>query len=111
MIENYQFKKGIKNAENPLKSRVSGEAADGNRTRDLRITNATLYRLSHSSLFVFTNCYNILYRSEDVNDRSGKFLHFSVPLSVCIRGCKAAGKGGKIYKNYIPELPERKPSC
>ena len=26
------------------------EAADGNRTRDLRITNATLYRLSHSSL-------------------------------------------------------------
>ena len=25
-------------------------AADGNRTRDLRTTNATLYRLSHSSL-------------------------------------------------------------
>ena len=26
------------------------KAADGNRTRDLRTTNATLYRLSHSSL-------------------------------------------------------------
>ena len=25
-------------------------AADGNRTRDLRTTNATLYRLSHSSM-------------------------------------------------------------
>ncbi len=25
------------------------KAADGNRTRDLRTTNATLYRLSHSS--------------------------------------------------------------
>ena len=25
-------------------------AADGNRTRDLRTTNATLYRLSHSSI-------------------------------------------------------------
>ena len=28
-------------------------AADGNRTRDLRTTNATLYRLSHSS-FLFS---------------------------------------------------------
>ena len=27
-------------------------AADGNRTRDLRLTKATLYRLSHSSIFV-----------------------------------------------------------
>ncbi len=26
------------------------QAADGNRTRDLRTTNATLYRLSHSSI-------------------------------------------------------------
>ena len=26
------------------------KAADGNRTRDLRTTNATLYRLSHGSL-------------------------------------------------------------
>ena len=26
-------------------------AADGNRTRDLHITNVTLYRLSHSSIF------------------------------------------------------------
>ena len=33
------------------KSRVF-EAADGNRTRDLRTTNATLYRLSHSSGFL-----------------------------------------------------------
>ncbi len=28
------------------------QAADGNRTRDLRTTNATLYRLSHSSISV-----------------------------------------------------------
>ena len=28
-------------------------AADGNRTRDLRTTNATLYRLSHSSIVDF----------------------------------------------------------
>ena len=27
-------------------------AADGNRTRDLRTTNATLYRLSHSSISI-----------------------------------------------------------
>ncbi len=33
------------------------KAADGNRTRDLRTTNATLYRLSHSSLwFAPTKC-------------------------------------------------------
>ena len=31
--------------------REKNKAADGNRTRDLRITNATLYRLSHSSIF------------------------------------------------------------
>ena len=31
------------------------QAADGNRTRDLRTTNATLYRLSHSSI-VLENC-------------------------------------------------------
>lgn len=30
-------------------------AADGNRTRDLRTTNATLYRLSHASNSVGTN--------------------------------------------------------
>ena len=29
---------------------LNRKAADGNRTRDLRTTNATLYRLSHSSL-------------------------------------------------------------
>ena len=34
-------------------SRDFARAADGNRTRDLRTTNATLYRLSHSSLFCF----------------------------------------------------------
>ena len=31
-------------------SASSMRAADGNRTRDLRTTNATLYRLSHSSI-------------------------------------------------------------
>ena len=29
------------------------KAADGNRTRDLRTTNATLYRLSHSSIMQY----------------------------------------------------------
>ena len=28
-------------------------ADDGNRTRDLRLTKATLYRLSHSSIYIF----------------------------------------------------------
>ena len=32
-------------------SLIHRQAADGNRTRDLRTTNATLYRLSHSSVF------------------------------------------------------------
>ena len=31
--------------------KIKNKAADGNRTRDLRLTKATLYRLSHSSLF------------------------------------------------------------
>ena len=33
-------------------------ATDGNRTRDLRTTNATLYRLSHSSNFLFLSRKN-----------------------------------------------------
>ena len=36
-------------------------ADDGNRTRDLRTTNATLYRLSHSSLFCFGALSRTLY--------------------------------------------------
>ena len=38
-------------------------AADGNRTRDLRTTNATLYRLSHSSICVscLSTCTTIHY--------------------------------------------------
>ena len=35
----------------PAQNRFLQRAADGNRTRDLRTTNATLYRLSHSSIF------------------------------------------------------------
>ena len=35
-------------------------AADGNRTRDLRTTNATLYRLSHSSVFCSSEA-NLIY--------------------------------------------------
>ncbi len=34
-----------------LHSQGFSKAADGNRTRDLRTTNATLYRLSHSSIY------------------------------------------------------------
>ena len=37
------------------------KAADGNRTRDLRTTNATLYRLSHSSIFVTAFAITVLY--------------------------------------------------
>ena len=44
---------------------VIKKAADGNRTRDLRTTNATLYRLSHSSKFYallrITECYITIY--------------------------------------------------
>ena len=37
-----------------MTSKIFGfmKAADGNRTRDLRTTNATLYRLSHSSNYM-----------------------------------------------------------
>lgn len=37
----------------PCKYKGFRQAADGNRTRDLRTTNATLYRLSHSSIIRF----------------------------------------------------------
>ena len=40
---------GVEN-EKTLENQGFKQAADGNRTRDLRTTNATLYRLSHSSL-------------------------------------------------------------
>ena len=47
-----------------LKNQGSGtfkeRAADGNRTRDLRTTNATLYRLSHSSIFCSSEA-NLIY--------------------------------------------------
>ncbi len=37
------------------------KADDGNRTRDLRLTKATLYRLSHiSELFFKSGYYNII---------------------------------------------------
>ena len=39
-----------KRSPKTLNFRAKKEAADGNRTRDLRTTNATLYRLSHSSM-------------------------------------------------------------
>ena len=35
------------------KKEQKNKAADGNRTRDLRLTKATLYRLSHSSIYIF----------------------------------------------------------
>ena len=38
--------------KNPLNNQGIHSAADGNRTRDLRTTNATLYRLSHSSNYM-----------------------------------------------------------
>ena len=34
----------------PAWANIFSGAADGNRTRDLRLTKATLYRLSHSSI-------------------------------------------------------------
>ncbi len=40
----------ILNTEKALENQGLPRAADGNRTRDLRTTNATLYRLSHSSI-------------------------------------------------------------
>ena len=48
----------------------SFRAADGNRTRDLRTTNATLYRLSHSSitwLLTQSPCYILSKVSHFVN--------------------------------------------
>ena len=40
-------------------------AADGNRTRDLRTTNATLYRLSHSSIMFSQHLYYYTIGSSD----------------------------------------------
>ena len=45
----------------PLNNQGFLKAADGNRTRDLRTTNATLYRLSHSSLFHLVALANLVY--------------------------------------------------
>ncbi len=50
-----------KNTKKPLKIKGLKKAADGNRTRDLRTTNATLYRLSHSSLFHLVALANLVY--------------------------------------------------
>ena len=49
--------------KNPLNNQGIHSAADGNRTRDLRTTNATLYRLSHSSICVscLSTCTTIHY--------------------------------------------------
>lgn len=49
------MKKPCKYVVFPVSTRFYGKAADGNRTRDLRTTNATLYRLSHASNSVGTN--------------------------------------------------------
>ena len=45
----WMLKKQKKNPENDVK------AGTGNRTRDLRTTNATLYRLSHASKPIFVS--------------------------------------------------------
>ena len=53
-----------KQAYTNYENQSTKKAADGNRTRDLRTTNATLYRLSHSSLCKHTTdiiLYLILY--------------------------------------------------
>ena len=53
-------------------------AADGNRTRDLRTTNATLYRLSHSSMLgelSLSITKRILSKNGSfVNNKLNKFL-------------------------------------
>lgn len=54
------------------------QAADGNRTRDLRTTNATLYRLSHSSMvgeisLAITKCI-ISKDTMFVNNKLNKFF-------------------------------------
>ena len=57
-------------------------AADGNRTRDLRTTNATLYRLSHSSNPVRSPHANLGYIIMNIWD------------------CQQIFK--KVFKNYKP---------
>ena len=73
---------------NTVKYNVSAfclRAADGNRTRDLRTTNATLYRLSHSSGFLEV-CLpqspkvNIPYGYADCQSLFLFFLTFCIPL-------------------------------
>lgn len=63
-------------------SALNKKAGNGSRTRDLRITNATLYHLSHTSISVEVTStrYIILYRRMDVKQN---FLVFLEKVIVC----------------------------
>ena len=60
------------------------KAADGNRTRDLRLTKATLYRLSHSSLFI-----GAFYRSQEGTiSEWGSFVNKNAQnIKIYFNGC------------------------
>ena len=87
------MKKPCKYVVFPVSTRFYGKAADGNRTRDLRTTNATLYRLSHSSLcpvvcFVPHNESNYIMRNSGCQQKKSYHeKYFS-----CF-----VGKEGKYY--------------
>ena len=82
-------------------------AADGNRTRDLRTTNATLYRLSHSSitrLLTQSPCYILSKVSHFVNRIILNyifFLHNSfIMLSVTSLRISSGGISSPIWWHW-----------
>ncbi len=78
-------------------------AADGNRTRDLRTTNATLYRLSHSSTALQRTC---LSQSPKAIVACGEmlvnaFLYFCKKLSIKVDKLRWFA-----YANLCMEIPK-----
>ena len=57
--ESFWVSKKISENKKPLKFKGFFKATDGSRTRDLRITNATLYQLSYGSICCLTTNVSI----------------------------------------------------
>ena len=80
------MKKPCKYVVFPVSTRFYGKAADGNRTRDLRTTNATLYRLSHSSNFIWYRSREpCIYYHEPRYLSTTNFTFFIFPCQTPVR--------------------------
>ena len=92
----------------PLKIQGFHRAADGNRTRDLRTTNATLYRLSHSSFYfvpLTRTLYILSWGEKFVNNKFEKvFIWLKIP------GRIISAADGSVLSLRLSGLPQwRKP--